>query len=1183
MISALLVPLACGAGACSGRPMTASPAPASTAARAAGRGPAAAPTAAPPVDALAATSGGAAQPGRTPLGAPQVEPLPFDIEPSLDGRSVMFVAGTSSDRIGWVRRLDAATGELGPPLQLVDEHLAGALSSAGGGTTLLTSQGDELCATAFLPGETSAASRACAKARAHAMAAVGERVALLELEAVGGTAKRDKAAAAKPARKTPAARRDGKAAGARDKAAEKKRGKALEKTRDKRGADRKRDGRPRKNARPAPRPKRPDPLPEVEVRVRWISPGEGIAATSAPTGLRFRPPLDGMGLIDAGGRPGAIDLLYYAASSKKTSTSWLGSAQIAVASLGEDGKLDPGRRAVVVEGDLDYGALRGHLDPRLVTASAGSVVVDVTGRNGACQATRVAPSLQRLGAGGGPRAVCAVDPARLADATPLAPAEIAALERIAASGARRAPGQPAYDPGLAAWAGDRAYFQTSAGALFSASRADGQPRREPDPFPARRARIAWGALATDGEGLAFAAGQLHRIDARGQIAAAPAGAPEGLAAATPGATGAATPGAPGAATSRGAPGTPIDAPERAADRRRAARIGASWWLARTDVVRLLPEPLAVPALRGRAHEGGTALVGGRERGLFLEVLGDRLQITGIDASGALIAPGAPRPLVAPGALAQIAPGAGAAGRAPPAVAIASPVRAGFDACERRGGGAIVAGVSAADPTRVVALSIDALGRPGAARATSLPLAEGDLAVRLVALPEGGALLSDAARRHVVWLDDDGAELASQPWPADDTGALCVDGQPARRAVPAPSPGAFVTVPELAAPGACVVGDAVWAADGSLRWFGSAVSGLDAQAEAGVARPALTAVAGGAGAAVRPAAAEPGEAPAPAPPGAPACPADMVAVDGGRFCVDRFEAMLVDGATGQALSPDYPSTPNLLELTLAEWSTGRRRLGDVHARAFPLPLLPGWQRGRATAAVARSRPGARPSGYVTGLVAESACAAAGKRLCSVEEFVTACRGEDDTLYPYGDTFEEGACNVFRAGHPASALHGNASIGHLDPRLNRVRVGREPLLRETGESPRCRSRWGSDAVYDLVGNLDEWVNEPGGAFAGGFYSRSTRAGCEALVTSHPRSYLDYSTGVRCCQDGSSAATTGMESPPGAPAAPAGSAPRPPGDLPEHPGQGEHGGDHQEHVDPGAPGQNTEHGEQPHQQRH
>jgi hypothetical protein len=56
-----------------------------------------------------------------------------------------------------------------------------------------------------------------------------------------------------------------------------------------------------------------------------------------------------------------------------------------------------------------------------------------------------------------------------------------------------------------------------------------------------------------------------------------------------------------------------------------------------------------------------------------------------------------------------------------------------------------------------------------------------------------------------------------------------------------------------------------------------------------------------------------------------------------------------------------------------------------------------------------------------------------------------------------------------------------------------------------------------VYDLVGNLDEWIDEPGGAFAGGFYARSTQAGCEAVITAHPKGYADYSTGFRCCRDG------------------------------------------------------------------
>jgi hypothetical protein len=246
---------------------------------------------------------------------------------------------------------------------------------------------------------------------------------------------------------------------------------------------------------------------------------------------------------------------------------------------------------------------------------------------------------------------------------------------------------------------------------------------------------------------------------------------------------------------------------------------------------------------------------------------------------------------------------------------------------------------------------------------------------------------------------------------------------------------------------------------------------------------------------------------------------MVSI-GGQFCIDRFEAMLVDTATGEALAPDFPTTPNLLESVLAEWSTGRSRIGDVHGKAMPLPWLPRWQRGKKIAPAAVARMGVQPSGYLTGLVADAACAAAGKRLCSLDELTTACRGEDDTQFPYGDTYEEGTCNVFRDDHPAAILHGNASVGHLDPRLNRVRGKGGPLLRLTGATPRCRSRWGADAVYDLVGNLDEWVDDEDGAFAGGFYSRSTRAGCDAVITSHPKNYLDYSTGVRCCRDAAGA---------------------------------------------------------------
>ena len=77
------------------------------------------------------------------------------------------------------------------------------------------------------------------------------------------------------------------------------------------------------------------------------------------------------------------------------------------------------------------------------------------------------------------------------------------------------------------------------------------------------------------------------------------------------------------------------------------------------------------------------------------------------------------------------------------------------------------------------------------------------------------------------------------------------------------------------------------------------------------------------------------------------------------------------------------------------------------------------------------------------------------------------------------------------------------------------GDDPLLRKTGATPRCKSEWGDDAVYDMVGNLDEWIDDPDGTFVGGFYSRSTHEGCDSMIEVHDYTYYDYSLGVRCCK--------------------------------------------------------------------
>lgn len=244
----------------------------------------------------------------------------------------------------------------------------------------------------------------------------------------------------------------------------------------------------------------------------------------------------------------------------------------------------------------------------------------------------------------------------------------------------------------------------------------------------------------------------------------------------------------------------------------------------------------------------------------------------------------------------------------------------------------------------------------------------------------------------------------------------------------------------------------------------------------------------------------------------ACPAEMARF--GRYCVDRWEMSVVDKATGEALSPYYPPSPGLLSEVWRGWLIERDQLGDEAARAMPLPPLSTLQRSGRFEAKAVSRPGVIPQSYMSQVLARRACENAGKRLCTQDEWVGACKGKAALKFPYGGAYRMGVCNVHRPIHPAAVLHGSPSLGHRDPRLNLVYEGESPLLRTTGETVACASQLDDERIYDMVGNIDEWVED--GMFVGGFYARSTTNGCEAKVTNHAPIYYDYSTGARCCRN-------------------------------------------------------------------
>jgi hypothetical protein len=210
-----------------------------------------------------------------------------------------------------------------------------------------------------------------------------------------------------------------------------------------------------------------------------------------------------------------------------------------------------------------------------------------------------------------------------------------------------------------------------------------------------------------------------------------------------------------------------------------------------------------------------------------------------------------------------------------------------------------------------------------------------------------------------------------------------------------------------------------------------------------------------------------------------CPVQMVLVED-AFCIDRYEAALEERAPGGSW---VSASPYLT-------------VGSRTVRAVPAAGIP-------------------PQGYISGVEAAAACAASGKRLCTSAEWLAACRGPDERIYPYGDEYVAGACNDRYAGiHPVVDYFGTSEgvwdAAHMnDPGINQ----RPGTVAPGGAFAACVSVWG---VFDLHGNLHEWVADAEGTFRGGFYADASRngPGCTYVTTAHAATYHDYSTGFRCC---------------------------------------------------------------------
>ncbi len=203
-----------------------------------------------------------------------------------------------------------------------------------------------------------------------------------------------------------------------------------------------------------------------------------------------------------------------------------------------------------------------------------------------------------------------------------------------------------------------------------------------------------------------------------------------------------------------------------------------------------------------------------------------------------------------------------------------------------------------------------------------------------------------------------------------------------------------------------------------------------------------------------------------------CPSDMARID--DFCIDLFEASRIDATSDS----------------------------------------------QGTQTMASSRKGVMPWFPVDLHTARDGCAAAGKRLCELDEWVGACSGPNQFVYSYGNEYDPSICNgIDTYCDCGGAACGGLSMCPYPHCFNQASsegggpCGAAFHAEPTGAFLDCRSHHG---LFDINGNVWELVNSDDGLehFRGGAYNCSNS---EALHRcDHDGTWGPSARGFRCCKD-------------------------------------------------------------------
>jgi formylglycine-generating enzyme required for sulfatase activity len=162
-------------------------------------------------------------------------------------------------------------------------------------------------------------------------------------------------------------------------------------------------------------------------------------------------------------------------------------------------------------------------------------------------------------------------------------------------------------------------------------------------------------------------------------------------------------------------------------------------------------------------------------------------------------------------------------------------------------------------------------------------------------------------------------------------------------------------------------------------------------------------------------------------------------------------------------------------------------------------------------------GALPMVLVSWEDARQICASVDKRLCTEDEFNFACEGEAMRPYVYGHVRDTAKCNFDKPYRERTFTFLPWGLCLADLDCHEAFKGLDQRL-PSGSMAGCRS---DDGVYDLNGNVNEWVMIPNNrapnrsGIKGGWWG-PVRNRCRPTVTFHDEGDFGYEVGFRCCAD-------------------------------------------------------------------